>query len=212
MSERASIFAADDKPDGGGNVGNESNASGVIDATGSEQSTARPRFSFVDPGSLGDTGSNGTGDGGAAGEPVRKRRGRKPGSRNSQTAQTISVSGLAEIIVNTHAMLAAFTKSAELFVDMEEAQKLAEATVNVSRHYNVAVAAKTVDWVNFATVAGMIYGTRLVAINNRRKMERRNNPAKPAPTTTARPTGDAADSFYRGLDALAPDMTQFQAG
>lgn len=73
-------------------------------------------------------------------------------------------------------MLAAFTKSAELLVDEDEAAKLAEATVNVSRHYNVAMAAKTVDWINFATVAGMIYGTRLVAIRNRRAGERRATP------------------------------------
>jgi hypothetical protein len=105
-------------------------------------------------------------------------------------------------------MLAAFTKSAELLVDESEAQQLAQATANVSRHYNAQIAAKTIDWVNFATVAGMVYGTRLVAIRNRHAAERRANP--PAPKAANKSN---VETYYEGLSTLDPDMTQtFQAG
>lgn len=101
-------------------------------------------------------------------------------------------------------MLAAFTKTAELEIEQEEAAKLAEATANVSRHYNVAVAAKTVDWINFATVAGMIYGTRMAAIRNRHAQERKANPQPPKASK-----GNATDLGW--METFNPDMSGFSA-
>jgi hypothetical protein len=100
-------------------------------------------------------------------------------------------------------MLAAFTKSAELLLDEKEAAELAQATANVSRHYDVAMAAKTVDWINFSMVAGMIYGTRIVAIRNRRMEERKKNPPPPKPTKA---THDPYEGVY-----IEPGFTNFQA-
>lgn len=174
MSQRASIFAADSNGIVGKNDGPANHVSGKSD-TASGANGSEGTDNFIDPGSIGDQGSGGDGDNGIAGSPVRKKRGRKPGSTNAKNAQTLSVDGLASIILNGHALLASLTKSQEFFLDAEEAKTLAQASANVSRHYGVAMAAKTVDWINLGMVVSMIYGTRLAAIRMRKRGER---PAK----------------------------------
>lgn len=59
---------------------------------------------------------------------------------------------------------------------------LAEATANVSRHYDVQIAAKTTDWISLMMVCGTVYGSRMAAIRYRKRMERAATPPAPAPT------------------------------
>lgn len=149
----------------------------------------------------GDSGGGGGSNGGDTGQP--KRRGRKPGSTNRAKADNkISVESLAGIIVSTHMMLAALTKTAELQMDADEAMILADATAKVSRHYNVAVAAKTLDWYNLVMVVGTVYGSRLVAI--RARMPQRSSgrsargPSEPVQAPT--PQANGADTIVMTAD------------
>lgn len=70
-------------------------------------------------------------------------------------------------------LLAGMTKSPALMLTETEARALAEATVNVSRHYpQFQAAQKTIDWVNLGTILVLTYGTRMVAASKRKKEER----------------------------------------
>jgi len=77
-------------------------------------------------------------------------------------------------------MLAMLTKTQEWALDASEAMMLAEATANVSRHYDVQIAAKTTDWISLMMVCGTVYGSRLAAIRYRKREERAANPTSPA--------------------------------
>lgn len=87
------------------------------------------------------------------------------------------------ILLSTHAMLAGMTRTPEFALDQKEAKSVAEALANVSRHYDVSVSAKALDWTNLIMALGMVYGTRVFAIRNRRMNERaeRAKPVGPAP-------------------------------
>jgi hypothetical protein len=52
-----------------------------------------------------------------------------------------------------------------------EADTLNRHYENVIRHYPVGGAVKTIDWLNLIGSISLIYGTRLVAVRNRRKHE-----------------------------------------
>jgi len=41
------------------------------------------------------------------------------------------------------------------------------AIINVGRHYNLAVAEKTMDWMNLIMCLGVVYGSRFVMITQR---------------------------------------------
>lgn len=73
-------------------------------------------------------------------------------------------------------ILAGVLKSPGLILTEAEAHQLAEATANVSRHYNVQATQKTLDWINFCTCVTLIYGTRVMAASKRKKEEAEANP------------------------------------
>lgn len=80
-------------------------------------------------------------------------------------------------------MAAAAIKVPELMLEESEAKKIAEAGAKVASHYNVIASPKTVDWVNFCMVLGMVYGTRLVAVRARLHTEaaaKKPQPRKPS--------------------------------
>lgn len=135
-------------PDSGGN--------------GSDLASANPGTIVIDPDELSGSGNGSSGDAGP-GEPERRRRGRKPGSRNSspKKAAALDINGLELMLFSTHAMLAALTSTEELGIDKDEAKTLAEAAAAVGRHYDMNVPAKTVDWYNLIMVAGTVYGPRI---------------------------------------------------
>lgn len=95
-------------------------------------------------------------------------------------------------------MLAGITRTDELALSSDEAESLAGALATVNQFYQVEVAEKTLAWINLAQVAGMIYGTRLVAIRQRRRAERADRVQQP----------DAADfpSTANGPAPLTPDF------
>lgn len=145
--------------------GIEGNAGTTIGAS------ANPIFAsgtiLIDPAAISgneDTGSNGGSDGNATSEPIRKRRGRKPGSTNAKKSAPLHIDGVTAILLSSHAMLAGIMHP-HMKIDENEAKTLATGISNVARHYDVGATEKTLDWCNLFMALGMVYGTRIVSIN-----------------------------------------------
>ena len=158
-----------DKPASG--VGSESATGNGGD--GSNRSASGPAEFIIDPASIG-TGSDGNG-GTTGNDTGPKRRGRKPGSRNSPKAVPANIDAIEALLYSVHQMLAFGTGVAELSIEHEEAHSVAAAYVQVARHYPVLQQSeKVLDWGGLLSALGMVYGTRLYA------MRMKPRPAKPA--------------------------------
>jgi hypothetical protein len=96
------------------------------------------------------------------------------------------------MFVGVHAMLALQLKTPELEVSEIEAREFAKAAQNVMRHYSVQATQKTIDWISFAGITAGIYGTRALAISNRRKEERRGGHGERGQVLKFRPRGGGA--------------------
>lgn len=179
----------DNAATGHGSDTNGTDSSTLNAATGGTDSA----LNFVNPAAVGGSGGGvGGSSGGGAGEPVRKRRGRKPGSTYAKKTENISVEGLSGILFSAHMMLAGITRVEEMALDMPEAEQLAQATANMMRHYpNAVISPKTVDTINFIMCCGALYGTRLIAIRNRRTQARQNRTAENAKPVDASVTREA---------------------
>lgn len=70
-------------------------------------------------------------------------------------------------------MLAAYSSIPELEIDEDESKKLATGIANVSRHYDTQISAKALDWYYLIQVLVLVYGTRLYAIRERKKEEKK---------------------------------------
>jgi hypothetical protein len=115
-----------------------------------------------------------------------------------------------------HTMLAAMTRVPELQLSVQESDEFAKALTTVSSFYNVEVAEKTMAWVNLAMVGGMIYGTRLVAMRQRRIEERAQRGPEPinaakAPGAASEPTptplyepAEVPDDWFPGMSGMGP--------
>jgi hypothetical protein len=123
----------------------------------------------------------------------RSDRGAKRGPRGEK-ADKIDLGDFAQILSEVHSGVALMTNIPELALDetSEEHIKLARAMQRVIRHYDLpSVDAKTLDHFLLAKTLCVIYGTRLIAYNMRRRAERARavNPppalgAKQSPTAT----------------------------
>lgn len=70
-------------------------------------------------------------------------------------------------------LLAGILKAPSMVLTDQEARALAEATINVSRHYpQFQAAQKTIDWINLGTIVVLTYGTRIMAASKRNRDER----------------------------------------
>lgn len=106
---------------------------------------------------------------------------------------------------NTCAILAGISKCPELDLDAEEAKQVAAAYANVARHYNFYVNEKAADWYNLLTVAGAVFGSKIIAIRMRKKQEAKLTAPKPAFTQPQRvaPT-TAPPGANTGMNTNAP--------
>lgn len=84
----------------------------------------------------------------------------------------MGISSIESLLFSTHFMLGAILKSPEIVLSEDEAKKMAEASANVMKHYDVRASAKVVDWTNLIICLGMIYGPRAVAYAARVKKEK----------------------------------------
>lgn len=118
-------------------------------------------WTVISPTNLGSGGSD-PGDG----EP--KRRGRKPGSRN--TSQKSEVSGavgsfdLREILVSFHAMLAIRLKRPAIEITKEQAAKIQQAIKLVEKHHRISMSQKHMDYAMALWIIAEIYGPMAVTI------------------------------------------------
>ncbi len=120
-----------------------------------------------------DTGTVSTAD------APRAKRGRPSGSRNTRS---LDLSGLEKSLFALHMTAAQFV--AELEIDRDEAHKLAEAYVEVGKHYpTMLLPDKYMALITFGGVAGAIYIPRLVAFRMRMASAK---PQRPPPTQTPR--------------------------
>jgi hypothetical protein len=68
-------------------------------------------------------------------------------------------------------MLAGLTNVPELEMEKAESDQLARAVINVNRHYDTVVSAKSMDWIRLFMVVGGLYGPRLAALRMRKMAE-----------------------------------------
>lgn len=81
-------------------------------------------------------------------------------------------------------MMHSLTQSVLFEIDENDAEKMAKAIANVTRHYDVPqMAQKTVDWIMMIQCTGVIYGPRIMAM----RMERAARNAKPIPQSPMAP-------------------------
>lgn len=123
----------------------------------------------------------------------RKRRGRPPGSGNKTKSVPAGISGIEKTLFGIHQMLGAII-APELALGEDDAHQMADAISAVNRHYQIRMFdAKTQDWLNLIMVAGAMYGSRVVAIRERVKVQRMARPAMPrAQTANAAPGNPAS--------------------
>jgi hypothetical protein len=145
----------------------------------------------VNPGDFGagagDSGGNDTGSGSDTGP---KRRGRKPGIGNTKKAASVDINRLEGILLSIHMMGAGFLKCPELILDDKEAKNLSEAIVKVQSYYpNTIFNQKYMDIGALIFVLIGVYGTRIVAINERLKSEREKAKSDNAVNVTNFPIG-----------------------
>lgn len=160
-------------------------SSGVDDsfAGGTDNATTSSFFgdgnTTIDPVAIEQAGGGGEPIAGATetGEPKR-RRGRKPGSKNrasSTSPRNISAEGIERLLLSIHAGISTITKTPELMLEKEEANNLAVCTANVARHYDLGQTEKAMDWTSLFIALGAVYGTRVIAISIKKKQNNNTN-------------------------------------
>jgi hypothetical protein len=184
-------IAAVDAIADGSNKGSEQDASGAIEqpsdstvADGSNDernidSVSSVRIVEIDPEQLGDY-VNGTGTGSDSTDEPRKRRGRKPGTKNrTSTGSKNATETVAPFITMLHQGAAIFLKTPELMLDEKEAKQLSDAYSEFCVHHNVPVLSdKRLSEVNMITAMMMVYAPRIIAIRNRVREEKKVTKAR----------------------------------
>lgn len=70
-------------------------------------------------------------------------------------------------------MAAAALSVPELQLDQEESRALASAIADVSLHYDAAISAEMMAWINLAAVGATVYGPRAFVIIQRKREEKK---------------------------------------
>lgn len=187
-----------------GNAGETGDVGNSDDTGNRDTGGGTVNGSIVDPGSVGSRAAddNGSGDSAAGNvDPATGRRRYKRRAARTQDAVSLDLGSFKDILFSTHAMLAAIVSAPNIAIDESEAETLAKAIANVSRHYDVpTMAQQTVDWIMLIQAGGAIYGPRLIAW----KMDRAARRAKPAPQSPMAPRNVAPA-------ATAPNVVQPEA-
>lgn len=192
--------------DDGGSTGNEShNAGNAPDGDNGDTGGSDPG-SVIEPGKLTSGSSDNTG------QRSRKRRsdaGQSRGPR-AQKADATDLGSIAEIISEVHSMLALMLQTPELALDESkgEHEKLARALNRVAAHYNIPILdPKTRDWIMLAKTAGVIYGSRVMAVYLRMQAEKIDKPkaAVTTPKETPRGSAVAPDAAVSGVITIRPN-------
>lgn len=84
-----------------------------------------------------------------------------------------AVDGIAGMVLSIHLMASAYFKVEELQLTEEESVKLSKAMVKVAKEYDIETTAKADAWMNLAYAASSIYGTRIYAIVENKREEKK---------------------------------------
>lgn len=118
-------------------------------------------------------------EGGSATEPIKKRRGRPPGSTNktgttkgsakakSSVSEALKTDFCAAMLVNIHSIIAEATKIPEMDMQLAEATQVVQAGITLANEYDLTASSKQIAWCNFLFVFGTVYGTRILAFHKR---------------------------------------------
>src|SRR5262249_12356604 len=94
-----------------------------------------------------------------------RRRASQPGSSASREprAPTLSarIKQLEQLLVGTHASLAAYTGHDHWAIGDDEAKEVSSAALAIMAHYNIRASQKTMDWLAFCWALGHIYAPRI---------------------------------------------------
>lgn len=139
---------------------------------------------IVNPADIGrpaDAPANSGGPRNKRGRP-KTRTATAPGFAPQGETTSLDVQGVEKILLSTHMLLAGIMKAPGMVLTEMEAHALAEAAINVQRHYpQFQAAQKTIDWVNLGTIVVLTYGTRIAAASKRKRDERAATNAAQAP-------------------------------
>lgn len=107
-------------------------------------------------------------------EPIKRRRGRQPGTKNKpkETQVQGSLKGIEKLLISIHMAGAVMLKTPELILDPSEAKDLTEAINGVAKFYPVGMSEKALAWMNLATTMAGIEGSRILAIKLRKQKEK----------------------------------------
>jgi hypothetical protein len=129
----------------------------------------------IDPEQLGDYIA-GNGAGAESDSGTRKRRGRKPGTKNGRKKAEASVK---PFLLMAHQWAAVLLKTPELMIDETEAQSLSDAYDVFCEHHEVPILSpKRMSEINLIAAMALVYGPRFVAVRNRTKDEKKIKHAK----------------------------------
>ena len=99
---------------------------------------------------------------GAEQPPVKRRRGRQPGSKNrvsESVTQEVpnlvkTLASVEAMVFSLHLMGASALAVPELAMSREQSKDVADAIAEVAKHYNFGVDPKTIAWFNLSCVLG----------------------------------------------------------
>jgi hypothetical protein len=102
---------------------------------------------------------------------IRRRRGRKPGSKNKVTTKqkNFQESNLEKLLLSLHLMGATFLHVPELQIDTQESAMLSKSVLDVFAAYGVPeISEKAMAAIQLGCAVVAVYGTRGVAIMRRK--------------------------------------------
>jgi hypothetical protein len=141
------------------------------------------------------SGSDSGNDSGTGKRKYTKRdagSGRKPGRPRTSKGSPPTV----DAIVLLHTMASVMLKTPELVLEKDEAQKLCDGLAELQKHFPIPVPnEKTIAIMSMVAIAGQVYGTRIMAVNMRKKMERAQRNAN----VTQMPKQNPAQSAGAGM-------------
>ncbi len=153
------------------------NGDGDIDESNSRSDGCSVGVVEIDPEQLGEYVA-GNGAGSDTGSDTRKRRGRKPGSKN-RGGKAKAEASVEPFLMMAHQWAAVLLKTPEIALDANEAKQLSDAYSVFCEHHDVPVLSpKRLSEINLIAAMFMIYGPRFVAVKNRIKQDKAVKQAK----------------------------------
>lgn len=112
-----------------------------------------------------------------------------------------------DILIATHEGIAILASTPEISLSLDEADKLAKAGLNVSRHYmTVGVDPVMRDWVMLAYTAAMVYGPRVMAARMNAAERRAKAPEAPKPQPQQPAPRPQGGEMRKIIDPLLGEM------